>query len=66
MKKTILSFVVIVMALAIAACGSNNTPVVEPVDSTVVADTAVVDAPLVKEGAVNAEVDAVDSAAALK
>ena len=67
MKKTILSFVVIVMTLAIAACGSNNTPVVEPVDSTAVAaDTAVVDAPLVKEGAVNAEVDAVDSAAALK
>jgi predicted small lipoprotein YifL len=66
MKKTILSFVVIVITLAIAACGSNNTPVVEPVDSTVVADTAVVDAPLVKKGAVNAEVDAVDSAAALK
>jgi len=66
MKKTILSFVVIVITLAIAACGSNSTPVVEPVDSTVVADTAVVDAPLVKEGAVNAEVDAVDSAAALK
>ena len=49
MKKTILSFVVIVMTLAIAACGSNNTPVVNASDSTAVAaDTAVavvVDAP---------------------
>ena len=42
MRKTILSMVVIVMTLAIAACGSNNTAVVNVADSTAVAaDTAV-------------------------
>ena len=61
MKKTILSFVVIVMTLAIAACGSNNTPVVNASDSTAVAaDTAVavVDAPAATLDAPAAVVDA--------
>ena len=37
MRKTILSLVAIVMTLAIAACGSNNTAVVNVADSTAVA-----------------------------
>lgn len=44
MKKTILSLAVIVIVLALAACGSNNTTVVNVADSTAVAaDTALVD-----------------------
>ena len=41
MRKTILSLTVIVIVLALAACGSNNTAVVNVADSTAVAaDTA--------------------------
>jgi len=44
MKKTILSLSVIVIVLALSACGSNNTTVVNVADSTAVAaDTVAVD-----------------------
>lgn len=45
MKKTILSLTLIVATLVLAACGSNNTTVVNVADSTqaVTDTTAVVD-----------------------
>lgn len=44
MRKTILSLAVIVIVLALAACGSNNTAVVNVADSTAVAaDTVAAD-----------------------